>query len=374
EALEVIEEAGGEALYSCYQCGLCSDVCPWNLVATFMPHRLIGESKLGLVDFESEAMWQCATCAACVKRCPRGVALIDIMRALRRTIVGMGIGPVPESLRVTVKNIAGVKNPLGEDPARRADWANELDVKAFTEGTEILYFPCCVPAYEPKARRMAVTAVNLLKKAGVGFGILGTAESCCGESVRKAGDEDLFARLATSNIDAFTKNGVQKIVTASPHCYHTFKNEYPELDGKFEVVHYTQYLADLIREGRLKPTKELPLKVTYHDSCYLGRHNNIYEEPREVLKSIPGLELVEMENSRENALCCGGGGGRIWQDTKKGERFSDVRVQQAIDTGASVLATVCPYCLLNFEDSVLSENKSDVLQIKDVSELLWEAL
>lgn len=374
EALEVIEEAGGEALYSCYQCGLCSDVCPWNIVATFMPHRLIGESKLGLVDFESEAMWQCATCAACVKRCPRGVALIDIMRALRRTIVGMGIGPIPESLRVTVKNIAGVRNPLGEDPERRADWANELGVKAFTEGTDILYFSCCVPAYEPKAKRMAVTAVNLLKRAGVDFGILGTAESCCGESVRKAGDEDLFTRLATSNIDAFTKSGVQKIVTASPHCYHTFKNEYPELDGKFEVVHYTQYLADLIREGRLKPTKELPLKVTYHDSCYLGRHNNIYDEPREVLKSIPGLELVEMENSRENGLCCGGGGGRIWQDTKKGERFSDVRVQQAIDTGASVLATVCPYCLLNFEDSVLSENKSDVLQVKDVSELLLEAL
>lgn len=374
EALEVVEEAGGEALYSCYQCGLCSDVCPWNTVATFMPHRIIGESKLGLVDFESEAMWLCATCAACVNRCPRGVELINIMRALRRTIVGMGIGPVPESLRVTVKNIAGVNNPLGEDPQRRADWANNLGVETFTPGTEILYFSCCVPAYDPTARRIATSAVEVLKKAGVDFGILGTAESCCGESVRKTGDEDLFTRLATSNINAFTESGVQKIVTASPHCYHTFKNEYPELDAKFEVVHYTQYLAELIKEGRLNFTKELPLKVTYHDSCYLGRHNNVYDEPREVLKSIPGLELVEMENSRENGLCCGGGGGRIWQETQKGQRFSDIRVQQAIDAGAIILASACPYCLLNFEDSVLSENKGDMLQIKDISELVLEAL
>jgi len=302
------------------------------------------------------------------------VEIIDIMRGLRRVIVGMGAGYLPDSLRVTMKNIAGVGNPMGEAQEKRADWAKDLDVKAFTKGTEVLYFSCCVPAYDPSIKRVAQATANILRKAGVDFGILGPRESCCGESVRKAGNESLFQGLAQSNISAFMENGVTKIVVSSPHCYNTFKNEYPEFGGDFEVVHYTQFLAGLIREGRFKFSKELNKRVTYHDPCYLGRHNGIYEEPREVLRSIPGLELVEMHDSGENSLCCGGGGGRIWVETKKGERFSDLRIDQAIEVGADILAASCPYCLLNFEDSLLTTDKGDIIQVKDVSELVQEAI
>lgn len=374
EVVEFVVESGGEALKACYQCGVCSATCPWNLVRSFIVRRILHQAQLGLVDFEAEELWLCATCRACVDRCPRGVEIIDVMRALRRIIVGLGAGYFPDSLRISLKNISGVGNPLGEEKGKRSDWANDLDVKTYTPDTELLYFSCCIPAYDPRAKGTARAMVNILKTAEVDFGILGTREVCCGESVRKAGNENLFQTLAQNNISTFTETGVKKIVVASPHCYNTFKNEYPELGGNFEVIHYSQYLAGLIKEGRLKLTKELNKIVTYHDPCYLGRHNAIYDEPREVLESIPGLELVEMPDSREDSLCCGGGGGRIWMETKKGERLSDLRLEQAIEVGANVLATSCPYCLLNFEDSVLSADKGDLIQVKDISELVQEAI
>ena len=374
EAVDSILEAGGEALKLCYQCGLCTGTCPWNLVRSFLVRRMIHQTQLGLVDFEGEDTWLCATCGACVARCPRGVEIIDIMRALRRAIVDLGVGHVPDSLRITVKSIAGVRNPLGEPPENRADWAKDLGVKDFSTGTEFLYFSCCIPAYDPKVKRIATAAADVLKRTGTDFGILGSKEGCCGESVRKSGDEGLFQTLAQGNIGSFVENGVRKIITSSPHCYHSFKNEYPELGGNFEVVHYTQYLARLIDEGKLKFTKEVNKTVAYHDPCYLGRHNGIYDEPRRVLESIPGLKLVEMRNTRENSLCCGGGGGRIWMETKKEERFSDLRIEQALEVGASVLAAACPYCMLNFEDSVLTMDKGNVMEVKDVAELVQEAI
>jgi len=285
----------------------------------------------------------------------------------------MGAGQIPDSLRVTLKNIAGTGNPLGEPADKRTDWAKDLKVDGFAKGMEVLYFSCCVPAYDPSIKRVARATAAVLNKAGVGFGILGAKESCCGESVRKSGNESLFNTLAESNIRAFAEAGVEKIVVSSPHCYHTFKNEYPELGAKFEVVHITQFVAQLIREGRLKLSKSLDQKVTYHDPCYLGRHNNVYEEPREVLRSIPGIELVEMADFGPDSLCCGGGGGRIWMETKKGERLSDLRLEQAAATGARILAAACPYCMLNFEDSVLTMGKGDEIQVKDISELVNEA-
>jgi Fe-S oxidoreductase len=372
--VDAVAEAGGEALKQCYQCGLCTGTCPWNLVRNFPTRRLIHQSQLGTVDFEGEDTWICATCRACVARCPRGVAIIDIMKALRGVIVGMGAGHIPDSLRVTLKNIAGTGNPLGEPPDKRTDWAKDLPVGSFTKGTEVLYFSCCVPAYDPSIKRVARATAAVLNKAGVSFGILGARESCCGESVRKSGNESLFHTLAESNIRAFVEAGVGKIVVSSPHCYHTFKNEYPALGGKFEVVHFTQFVDQLIKEGRLKLNKTQNLKVTYHDPCYLGRHNNVYDEPREVLRSIPGVELVEMSDYGPDSLCCGGGGGRIWMETKKGERLSDLRLEQALATGASVLAAACPYCLLNFEDSVLTMGKGSDIQVKDISELIAEAM
>jgi len=374
EAVDIIKEEGGEILKLCYQCGICTASCPWNLVRSFIVRRIMHQGQLGLIDFEDEEVWLCATCGACVQQCPRSVEIIDIMRALRRVVVEVGIAKVPDSLRITVKNIAGIGNPLGEPLENRANWAKELNVKTYTKGTELLYFPCCIPAYDPKIQRVAQATANILKKADVDFGILGIKESCCGESVRKAGNEGLFQSLTQSNISAFTEAGVNKIVTTSPHCYHTFKNEYPEFGGNFEVVHFAQYLAELIKQGRLNFTKEVNKRVAYHDPCYLGRHNNIFDEPREILNSIPGLELVEMPNYRENSLCCGGGGGRIWLETKKGERFSDLRIEQAVEVGANILAVACPYCMLNFEDSVLTLGKSDIIEVRDIAELVQQAI
>jgi len=374
EVVDIIKEEGGEVFKLCYQCGTCTATCPWNLVKSFLPRRIMHQAQLGLVDFEAEEMWLCVTCGACVQRCPRGVELIDVFRALRRAITSLGVATVPDALRMVIKNISSLGNPLGEPPEKRADWAKDLGIKTYTEGTEALYFPCCIPAYDPQAKRVAQATANILKQAGVDFGILGDREVCCGESVRKAGDEALFQRLAKNNIATFTENRVTKILVTSPHCYHSFKNEYPELGGNFEIIHTSQYLAELIEEGRLKPTKELNKRVTYHDSCYLGRHNDIYEPPRQVLGSIPGLELVEMPYSRDNSLCCGGGGGRIWMETKKGERFSDLRIEQALEVGTDILAVACPYCLINFADSILTSGKEDRLQIKDISELVQEAL
>ena len=370
EVTEIIEEAGGEELKLCYQCGLCTGVCPWNTVRSFLVRRIMHQAQLGLVDFEDEDMWLCVTCRACVERCPRGVGIIDVMRAMRRGITEFGVAKVPDSLRITIKNISATGNPLGEPPENRANWAKGLGIKEYTEGTEWLYFVGSTAAYDPTLQRIPRAIASLLKKADVDFGILGSRETCDGESVRKAGDEQLFQTLAQTNIDTFRELGVKRVVTTSPHSYHTLKNEYPALGGNFEVIHFSQLLAELTREGRLKPTKELNKKVTYHDSCYLGRHNGIYDEPREVLRGIPGIELVEMPRSRENSLCCGGGGGGIWMETKKGERFADIRLEEAIATGASVLAVACPFCMSMLEDSVLSLDKGDVIEIKDIAELL----
>ncbi len=374
EVVDIIKETGGEELKLCYQCGLCSGICPWNMVRSFLVRRIMRQAQLGLVDFEDEDMWRCVTCQACVERCPRSVGIIDVMRALRRSITELGIAKVPDSLRITIKNIAGTGNPLGEPPENRANWAKDLAIKEYTEGTEWLYFTGCMASYDPQLQRIPRAIVNLLKKAQLDFGILGSRETCSGESVRKAGDEQLFQTLAQTNIDTFRELGVKKIVTTSPHSYHTIKNEYPELGGNFEVIHYSRLLLELIKEDRLKPVKELNKKVTYHDPCYLGRHNGIYDEPREILRSIPGTELIEMPRSRENSLCCGGGGGGIWMETKKGERFADIRLEEAIEIGASVLAVTCPYCMSLFEDSVLSLDKSDIIEIKDIAELLQEAI
>ncbi|MBI2831253.1 MAG: (Fe-S)-binding protein [Chloroflexi bacterium] len=373
EAIEIIKEEGGDALKSCYQCGLCTATCPWGMVKNFPVRKMMHQSQLGLLDFEHEDMWTCVTCRNCVQRCPRGVAIIDVMRSMRRAIVNLGVAKVPDSLRITMKNISGTGNPLGEEAEKRTSWAKDLNLKPFARGTEVLYFSCCIPAYDTKIQREARATANVLKKAGVDFGILGAKEVCCGESVRKAGDETLFKTLAQTNIGSFTEAGVKKIVTTSPHCYSTFKNEYPELGGNFEVLHFTQYLAQLIKDGKIKFTREIKKKVVYHDPCYLGRHSGIYDEPREILKSIPGVELVEMRNFRENSLCCGGGGGRIWMETPKGERLSDLRLEQALDVGANVLAVACPYCMSNFDDSVLTTNRSDSIEVRDIAELVLEA-
>jgi Fe-S oxidoreductase len=373
--IDGIKEAGGEADKFCYQCGKCDTVCPWNRVRKFYVRKIVNQAKFGVVSFEAEDIWLCTTCRNCVQRCPRGVEIIDVMRAVRRLMVPDGVVPASiPSLRSVMTSFASVGNPWGQEPKDRANWGNDQGVPEFTEGMEVLYFPCCYPSYDPRLKKVAQATADLLKKAGVNFGILGSKEMCCGESIRKAGNEALFKRLARENIKTFIESGVKKIVVASPHCFHTFKNEYPEFKVNFEVLHITQYLGQLIKEGRLKITGEYKKKVTYHDPCYLGRHNGIYDEPREILQKIPGLELKEMADARESSLCCGMGGGRIWMETAKNERFSDIRLKQAQDTGAEILATACPYCITQFEDSRMSLADSSVIQIKDITEILQEVV
>lgn len=375
EIIDVIKESGGDAFKRCFQCGLCDTVCPWNRVRTFSMRKLVRQATFGFTEIESEEMWLCTTCGRCPQQCPRDVKQIESGVSLRRVATEYGVFPASvKPIRTASGSLIGEGNPLGEERKKRADWAKGKSVKSFTEEMEVLYFPGCYPSYDPRLKKVAVATAKILNSAGVDFGILGAKENCCGESIRKTGDEELFKRLAKENIKTFIDNGVKKILVSSPHCYHTFKNEYPEFMVNFEVIHISQYLFELINEGRLELTKEYKKKVTYHDPCYLGRHNGIYDEPREVLKKIPGLELNEMPESRVDSLCCGGGGGRVWMETQKGERFGDLRIEQAIGVGAELLVTCCPYCITMFEDSRITMGFDEKIEIKDITEIIQEVI
>ena len=375
EVIDEVIEKGGDAVKFCYQCGKCDTVCPWNRVRKFSMRKLIREAAFGLSEIEREEIWRCTTCGKCPQRCPRDVKQIDDMIALRRVATGYNVFPAAvKPYRAVSSGLAGQGNPFNEDRKTRADWAEGLSVKPFVEGMDVLYFPCCYTSYDPRLKKVARATATVLNKAGVDFGILGSKENCCGESIRKTGNEELFKRLARENIKTFIDNGVKKIVVSSPHCYHTFKNEYLEFRVNFEVVHISQYLFGLVNDGRLRITKEYGKRITYHDPCYLGRHNGIFDEPRGVLKKVPGVELVEMPESRVDSLCCGMGGGRIWAETEKSERFSNLRVEQAIELGAEEVVTSCPYCITALEDSRLVLNHADDIQVKDITEILQEVI
>ena len=337
--------------------------------------KIVREATFGLTDIESEDIWRCTTCGRCPQRCPRDVQQIASGVALRRIATEYQVFPkAVKPVRTASASLVDEGNPLTEARKDRAKWAEGLAVKPFTEGMEILYFPGCYLSYDPRLKKVARATAGILNRAGVDFGILGTKENCCGESIRKTGEEELFKRLARENIKTFVDHGVRKILVSSPHCYHTFKNEYPEFRVNFEVVHISQFLFELLREGRLELSQEYGKKVAYHDPCYLGRHNGIFDEPRETLRRVPGLALKELPDARIDSLCCGGGGGRIWMETQKGERFSDLRLAQAMEVGAEVLVTACPYCITMFEDSRLTLDLTERLEVKDITEIIQEVL
>ncbi len=283
-------------------------------------------------------------------------------------------GTIPGVLKTATGSVHSNGNPWSEPQEKRTAWMEGLDVPVFGENTEYLLFVCCTSAYDPRGQKVARAMVKVLTAAGVSFGVLGEEETCCAESVRKIGDEELFMNMAQKSIKLYQNKGVKKIITTSPHCYYTYTQEYPEFGGEFEVVHYTQLLAELIEKGTVKLSKTLDQKVTYHDPCYLGRHSEIYDEPRALINAATGDNLVEMERSRDKSLCCGAGGGRLWMETPPEWRFSDLRIHEAIETGATILATACPYCISMLEDSRKTVNKEDEIEIKDVSELIAEAL
>jgi len=375
EIIDEVKELGGEAIKYCYQCGKCDTVCPWNKVTNFSMRKLIREATFGLPEVELEEVWRCTTCGKCPQKCPRDVKQIDDVVALRRMATGYGVSnALLKPVRSASASLAAEGNPFVQERSKRADWADEIGVETFTDDMEILYFSCCYVSYDARLREIANATAKILNKAGVSFGILGVEENCCGESIRKTGSEDLFKRLAKDNIKTFVENGVKRILVSSPHCYHTFKNEFPEFSASFDVVHITEYVLELIGAGRLEINGEYPKNVTYHDPCYLGRHNGIFDQPREILQSIPGLDLRELPENHEDSLCCGMGGGRVWIDTKMAERFANLRVEQAIGVEAEVLVTACPYCIIALEDSRLGLGYEEKLLVKDITEILQDVI
>jgi Fe-S oxidoreductase len=379
---DAILDAGASEAYKCYQCGKCMAVCPWYQVnaVVFPVYRTPQSVKLGammtsedaeVIEQEVAEVYRCVGCESCTTWCPHGISQPEIMRAIRRILVEFG--SFPPELSDSVSRIHSSGNPFGEPREARAEWAAGLEVPAFEADMAYLAFTCCVSAYDPRARKAAEATVEVLRRAELSFGLLGEREACCCEAIRRVGAEEVFQEVAAANIEAFAEAGASRVVTTSPHCYATFKLEYGTLGGEVEAIHQSQLFHSLIREGKIEPKKALDKKVVYHDPCTLGRLNGIYDEPRAVLQSIPGLELLEIPNfSREYSLCCGGGSGGMWLERPKGERLSDIRVQQALDTGADILAVACPYCLQMFEDSIKTMDLD--IQVKDISELLAESL
>lgn len=375
EIIDELRRAGGDTFKYCYACGKCDTVCPWNRVRSFSIRKLVQQASFGLSEIELEELWRCTTCGTCPAECPRGVGQIDVGTAVRRVAAQYGVFPGCARPVGAVRGSLSVEgNPLGEERDKRDAWARPLGVRPFAEGMEVLYFVGCYYSYDPRLKKAAAATARILTRAGVDFGILGAQETCCGESIRKTGNEEVFRKLARDNIKTFIDRGVKKIVVSSPHCFQAFKHDYPEFMVHFEVVHMSQLLLQLVEQGRLRLSGGPRKIVTWHDPCYLGRHNGIYDEPRALLRSIPGLELVEMPDTRERSFCCGGGGGRIWMDTPPSERFASLRLRQAASTGASVLATSCPYCISNFEDARLSADTGQDIPVKDVTEVIEESL
>jgi len=371
--VEDIIDQVGETFMSCMQCGICTSVCPCNQVSSFSPREILRRLALdaGTDQSVDQAVWSCVTCNACGENCPRGIQIIDVMQAVRR--INIDGRRLPGYLELPLENLERSGNPQGGAREKRMAWAAGLDIPAFTPDMAYCLYTCCATAYDPLNRKAGRTLLRLLNYADVSFGTLGAEESCCGDQALKCGAHDISADLVRKNSDHFLRAGVQKIVTTSPHCLNAFKNHYADLIGSIDVIHYTEIFDRLVADRRLRPTLPVAGTVTYHDPCYLGRHNGIYEAPRRVLQHIPGLKLVEMVNNRENSLCCGGGGGGAWRVDPPDQQFGIMRVHEALSTGAEVIVTACPYCLGMLNDAVEELGVGDRIVVRDLAEILLQS-
>lgn len=395
---------------ACTRCGRCQDNCPAYLSGKplspkeftqnlkthlqakgiFLLHqrRLVGaeghseaastgsEGNLLVGEvFPEESIWACTTCRSCQEQCPVFVEHIDKMIGLRRNLVLMESSFPPE-IQTTFKNLENNGNPWGVGWASRAEWTKDLGVRSLAEDSQVeyLYWVGCAGAFDDRNKKVAGAVVKVLQKAGISFAILGTEEKCCGDSARRIGNEYLYQMLAMENIETLNNYQVQKIITHCPHCYNTMKNEYPQLGGDFEVFHHTEIIWDLINTGILKLRKPVEGVFTYHDSCYLGRYNDIFNPPRSALESISGVKLKEMERCREKSFCCGAGGGRMWMEEDTGDRINEMRAGEALATGANLIATNCPFCLTMLDDGIKSKGEEGKVQVLDIAEIVTRAL
>jgi Fe-S oxidoreductase len=360
------------ALLECIQCGRCTGGCPVSLKTVLNIRRLIYDTLLNSMAVEAHPeLWDCTTCTTCSVRCPKEVDPAELIVGLRTAVVNSG--RLPPTVRDALKSIGIRGNPLNMPFDSRAAWADDLDVpRILDQPAETLLFVGCTPSYDPRAQVISRGLVGALRSGGEPFGILGEEEFCCAHEARRMGEKEMFEGTVEEYQEILSEADFQKLVAISPHCFNAFKNEYG-LD--VPVEHYTQVLASLFQDGKLTFQNQVDLKVTYHDPCFLGKVNGIFDEPREILKAIPGLEFVEMDRVRERSLCCEGGGGRMWSEgTNVEERLATERVEEALDTGADVMAVACPFCLLTLEDAVKVGGHEDRLQVLDVMELVSRAM
>ncbi len=365
-------------LYGCIQCGKCTGGCPVSLKSPLNIRRLVNEATLldpsEAAQGKADLIGDCTTCETGTLRCPNGVKPSEVVIGIRGVLIEQG--EMPQTVQEALESAFTKGNPFGRAKNKRAEWAADLDVKNIADGdkADMLYYVCCEASYDPRAQDVAKSIVNVLKTAGVDFGILGNSEVCCGSEMRRLGEEGLFEELAENNMAQFNDLGIKHIVTTSPHCFNALKNEYA--DANFEVQHYTQLVSNLIDSDRLKFTKSVDKRVTYHDPCFLGKQNKVFDEPRNILRSIPGIEFVEFDRSHEKSLCCEGGGGRMWVDSESDAngRQSEVRVRDAAEMGVDIIAVACPFCMLTLEDAVKAEELEEKIQILDISELVNQAL
>ena len=370
----------------CIKCSICYSACPAAIDEKFLGpstyatnYRFASDSRDEGLDERLKTMtdnlWLCTSCNSCTIFCPK---LVDSSSSIidERSLM-VEKGSIPRTVKDILESVIKYHNPMGMHPSKRIEWSKDLKVKTFPniEKADILCFVGCVPAYDLRSQAIAKSMVSIFNNLGVNFATLGAEEWCCGDHILKLGERGLFEMLAEHNISMFERFNAPKIVTLSPHCYNTFKNDKPYSDKKLNVQHYTQFLAEAIGSGKIKLSKSVNKKVTYHDPCFLGKRNEIYDAPRQILKSIDGLKLVEMKRTRENSFCCGGGAGRTWtEDAIPEKRPSVNRVREALDLGVEIIATACPFCVITLEDAVKVLDMENKIAVKDILEVLNEII
>lgn len=365
-------------LDNCLQCGICTSCCPNTLVSVnrkHSPRELIQLLRLGLLDLSGTELWSCTNCGACTEQCPSQLPLIDAIIGLRSVVFEQKAGFVPAAVKSAVASIKTFKNPWRQRTEKRGEWLGETGIQTTKDPADALLFSCCSTAYDPRNQNIAKAATQLMQRIGITFNILADKEVCCGDSVMRVGDATTFNKLARTNISNIALSGSKNVYTLSPHCFDTMKKSYfNDMEVTAHIKPFMLLLHKSMKNGTLRTTRRIKKKVTFHDPCFLAKHNEIHQEPRDILAGIEGLCLVEMKHNRKAGICCGGGGGGIWVDRDAGERLGEVRLEEALASKAELVVTACPFCLSMLEDAARSDPKYRHLEIMDICELVLSAL